>query len=127
MGLMGSTPNNIQGVLSGILPLRHRMFYINFRYLVNTFQKNGHSLHDKLGKLNDLSPQKCLILFHEVSGLDIQPAVDYTRHELGVSTPRVNRHMEVALSDVHADMYPLSNRCSTRIKGGYCIVLSIEH
>jgi hypothetical protein len=59
--LMGSTPNNSLGVLSGIPPLRHRMFYLNFRYLVNIFQKNGHPLHDRLENLNDLSPQKCLM------------------------------------------------------------------
>jgi hypothetical protein len=85
------------------------LFYLNFRYLVNIFQKNGHPLHDRLEKLNDLSPQKCLIPFHEVNGLDIQPEVGYTRHELGaiLSTPRVNRHLEVALSGVHADLYPI--------------------
>jgi hypothetical protein len=109
MSLMGSTPNNSLGVLSGIPPLRHRLFYLNFSYLVITFQKNGHPLHDRLQKLYDQSPQKCLIPFHEVSGLDIQPEVGYTRHELGaiLSTPKVNRHMEVALSGVHADMYPI--------------------
>jgi hypothetical protein len=61
MGLMGSTSNNSLGVLSGIPPLRHRMFYLNFRYLVNTFQKNGHPFRDKLEKLNDLGSQKFLI------------------------------------------------------------------
>jgi ribonuclease HI len=47
--------------------------------------------------------------FREVSGLDIQPEVGYTRHELGaiLSTSRVNRHLEVAHSGVHADMYPV--------------------
>jgi hypothetical protein len=57
-----------------------------------------------LEKLNDLSPQKCLIPFHEVSRLDIQPEIGYKKLELGaiLSTPRVNRHMEVALSGVHA-------------------------
>jgi hypothetical protein len=96
-------------VLSGILPLRHRLFYLNFRYLVNTFQKNGHLLRDRLEKLYDLSPQKCLIALHEVSGLDIQPEVGFTRHELEpiLSSPRVNRHMEVALSGAHVDMYML--------------------
>jgi hypothetical protein len=84
MGLMVSTPNNSLGVLSGIPPLRHRFFSLKFRYLVNTFQKNGHPLHDKLEKLNGLSSQKCLIPFHEVSWLDIQTKVGYTRHELGV-------------------------------------------
>jgi hypothetical protein len=46
---------------------------------------------------------------HEVSGLDIQPEIGYTRHELGaiLSISRVNRHMEVALSGVHGDMYPI--------------------
>jgi hypothetical protein len=59
-----------------------------------------------LEKLNDLSPQKCLIPFHEVSGLD---EVGYTRHELGaiLSTPKVNRYMKVGLSGVHADIYPI--------------------
>jgi hypothetical protein len=109
MGLIGSTPNNSLGVLSGTPPLPHRLFYLNFRYLINTFQKNGHSLRDRLEKLNDLSPQKFLIPFHEVSELDIQPEIGYSRHELGaiLSTPRVNKHMEVALSGVHVDMYPL--------------------
>jgi hypothetical protein len=107
MGLMGFTPNNSLGVL--IPPLRHRFFYPNFKYLVNTLQKNGHPLRDKLEKPNDLSPQKCLIPFHEVSGLDIQPELGYTRHKFGaiLSTPEVNRHMEIALSGVHADMYPI--------------------
>jgi hypothetical protein len=58
------------------------LFYLNFRYLVNIFQKNGHPLHGKLEKLNDLSSQKCLIPFHEVSGLDLQPEVGFMRHEL---------------------------------------------
>jgi hypothetical protein len=82
------------------------MFYLNFRYLVNIFQKNGHPLRDKLEKLNDLSPQKYL---DEVRGLDIQPEVGYTIDELGaiLSTPRVNRLLEVALSGVQADMYPV--------------------
>jgi ribonuclease HI len=85
------------------------LFHLNFRYLVNTYQKNEHPLRDKLEKLNDLSPQKYLIPFHEVSGLYIQPEVGCTRHKLGaiLSTPRVNRHMEVALSGVHAAMYPV--------------------
>jgi hypothetical protein len=107
IGLMESTLNNSLGVLSGVPPLQHRLFYLNFRYLVNTFQKNGHPLCDKLGKLNRLSPQNCLIPFHEVSGLDIQPEVGYTKHELEaiLSTPKVNRHMEI--TGVHADMYPI--------------------
>jgi hypothetical protein len=39
--------------------------------------------------------KKCLIPFLEVSELDVQPEVGFTRHELGaiLSTPRVNRHM----------------------------------
>jgi hypothetical protein len=109
MGIIGSTLNNSLGVLSGTPPLRHRLFDLNFRFLVNISQKNGHPLRDKLEKLYDLSPQKCLIPFHEVSGLDIQPEVGYTRHELGaiLSTPRINRHIKVALSGVHANMYPI--------------------
>jgi hypothetical protein len=109
MGLMGSTPNNSLAVLSGIPPLQHRLFYLNYRYLANTFQENGHSLRDRLEKLNDLSSQKCLIPFHEVNGLDIQPEIGYTRHELEaiLSNSRVNRHKEDALSGVHADVYPI--------------------
>jgi hypothetical protein len=62
---------------------------MTFRHLVSTFQKNEHPLRD--------------------SGLDIQPEVGYTRHELVaiLSTPRVNRHMEVALSGVYANMYSI--------------------
>jgi hypothetical protein len=67
-----------------IPPLQHRLFYLNFRYLVNTFQRNGHPLRDKLEKLNDLSPQKCRIPFHEVSGLNIQLEFGYMRLQ---STP----------------------------------------
>jgi hypothetical protein len=106
MGIMGSTPNKSLGVLSGIPLLRNRMFYLNFKYLVNTFQKIRYPLRDKLDKLNDLSPQKCLIPIHKSVGWF---EVGYTRHELGaiLSTSRVNRHMEVALSGVHADMYPI--------------------
>jgi hypothetical protein len=83
--------------------------------------------HDMLEKLNGLSSQKCLIPLHEVSWLDIQPKVGYTRHELGaiLSTPRVNRHMEIALSGIHADMYPII--APLEVKGGYCIILSIEY
>jgi hypothetical protein len=71
--------------------------------------KNGYPLRDRLEKLNNLSPQKCLIRFHEVSGLDIQPEIGYTRHELGMvlSTCENNRHMEVELSGILADMYPI--------------------
>jgi hypothetical protein len=92
MGLMESTPNNSLGVLIGIPPLRHRLFYLNFRYFVNTFQKNRHPLRDKLEKLNNLSPQKYLIPFHEGSGLDVQP------------DRQTNTHMEIALSSVLADI-----------------------
>jgi hypothetical protein len=51
-----------------------------------------------------------------------------TRDMLGaiLSTQRITRHMEIALSGVHADMYPISNHSSTRIDGRYCIILSIE-
>jgi hypothetical protein len=94
MGLMGSTPDNSLGVLSGIPSLRYRFFYLNFRYLVNTFQKNGHPLRDRLEKLSDLSPQKCLIPFHQVSGLDIQPEVGYTRHQLGVASFAVHHSID---------------------------------
>jgi hypothetical protein len=103
MGIMGSTPNKSLGVLSGIPLLQNRMFYLNFRYLVNTFQKIRYPLRDKLDKLIDLSPQKCLIPFHKSGGWIFNWfEVGYTRHELGaiLSTSRVNRHME-------ADMYPI--------------------
>jgi hypothetical protein len=96
IGLMGFTPNNSLGVLRGA----HRYdtdCVILISDTLSTFLKNGHPLRDKLEKPNGLSPQKCLIPFHEVSGLDIRPEVGYTRHEQVaiLSTPRVNRHMEI--------------------------------
>jgi hypothetical protein len=38
-GLMGSTPNNCLGVISGIPPLAERFPYLNFRYLVAAFYR----------------------------------------------------------------------------------------
>jgi hypothetical protein len=48
-----------------------------------------------------------------ISGLD---EVGYTRHELRaiLSTPRVNSHVENALSGVHADMYPIASPLELR-------------
>jgi hypothetical protein len=52
---------------------------------------------------------KCVIPFNEVSELDIQSEVGYTKHELGaiLSTLRVNRLMEVALSSVLSSKFVL--------------------
>jgi hypothetical protein len=74
-------------------------------------------------KLNDLSPQKCLITFHEVNRLDIKPEIGYTRHELGVV---LSRHMKVALSDVHADMYPVVAPLELRAGSLYRIYFTLK-
>jgi hypothetical protein len=52
LGLMGSTPNNCLGVLSGIPSLAERFTYLNFRYLVAAFYRLGHPLLGLLGALN---------------------------------------------------------------------------
>jgi hypothetical protein len=42
--LMGSTPNNCLGVLSGIAPLVEIFSYLNYRYLVAAFYRLGEKL-----------------------------------------------------------------------------------
>jgi hypothetical protein len=69
------------------------------RYDTDGFILISGSLSIIFRKMGTQSPQKCLIPFHEVNGLDIQPEVSYTGHELGaiLSAPGINRHMEAAL------------------------------
>jgi hypothetical protein len=68
IGLMRSIPNNSLEVLGGIPPLEHRMLYLNYRYLVSTFQKVGHP-RSRLELLYMLNPKKCLTTFREVADL----------------------------------------------------------
>jgi hypothetical protein len=51
LGLMGATPNNFLGVLSGIPPLAERFAYLNFRCLVAAFYRLDHPLRERLGVL----------------------------------------------------------------------------
>jgi hypothetical protein len=45
---MQSTPNNSQGVLSGIPGLEHHTLYLNCRLLINSFKKCNHPLKQRL-------------------------------------------------------------------------------
>jgi hypothetical protein len=45
LGPMCSTPNNSLGVLSDIPPLPERFVYLNSRYLVAVFYRQGHPWH----------------------------------------------------------------------------------
>jgi hypothetical protein len=80
LGLMGSTPKNCLGVLSGIPPLAERFTYLNFRYLVATFYRLGHLLRERLGVLGALSMGCCIGGYSDVLSLDIVPS--FTRHEV---------------------------------------------
>jgi hypothetical protein len=93
LGLMRSTPNNSLGMLSGISSLEHRMLYLNYRYLVNTFQKVDHTLRSCLEPLNRLNPKKCLTAFREVADFGTGHEAGFTRHsfEAMVSSPVLNR------------------------------------
>jgi hypothetical protein len=76
LSLMGSTPNNCLGVLSGISPLPERFAYLNFRYLVTAFYRLGHTLRKRLGMLGvlgALNMGRCIGRYHDVLPLDIVP------------------------------------------------------
>jgi hypothetical protein len=47
LGLMQSTPNNSLGVLNGVSPLVEKCMYLNYRYLVTVFNKQGHPFERK--------------------------------------------------------------------------------
>jgi hypothetical protein len=96
LGLMGSTPNNCLGVLSGIPPLAERFAFLNFRYLVAAFYLLGHPLRARLGVLGALNMGRCIRGYFDVVSLDIVPSESFTRHELPalLGTPLVDVHME---------------------------------
>jgi hypothetical protein len=60
LGLMGSTPYNCLGVLSGIPSMAERFAYLNFRYLVAAFCRLGHPLREMLGVLGALGIGRCI-------------------------------------------------------------------
>jgi hypothetical protein len=80
LALMGSTPNNCMGILSGIPPLPERFVYLNFRYLVTVFYR--HPLRERLVKLGALNMGCCIRRYSDGLSLDIVPFEYFTRHEL---------------------------------------------
>jgi hypothetical protein len=48
LGLIQSTPHNSLGVLIGLSPRAKRCMYLNNRYLVTLFYKDGHPLREWL-------------------------------------------------------------------------------
>jgi hypothetical protein len=90
LGLMGSTPNNCQGVISGIPPLAERFAYLNFRYLVTAFYRLDHPLRERLWVLN---MDRCIQGYFDV------PSDTFTRYELPA--------MEKKLTKVQEAMYSL--------------------
>jgi hypothetical protein len=96
LGLMGSTPNNCLGVLSGIPPLAERFAYLNFRYCVAAFYRLGHPLKERLRALGALNMIRCIGEYSDVLSLDIVPSEFFTQHELPalLGTPLVDGHIE---------------------------------
>jgi hypothetical protein len=109
LGLMGSTPKNCLGVLSGIPPLAERFAYLNFRYLVAAFYRLGHLLRRRVGMLGALNMGRCIRGYSDVLSLDIVPSKSFTRHELPalLGVPLVDEHMEKKLANVQGAMYSL--------------------
>jgi hypothetical protein len=108
LGLIGSTPNNSLGVLSGI-PLAERFAYLNFRYLVAAFCRLGHPLRERLGVLGALNIGRCIRGYSDVLSLDKVPSESFTWHELPfiLGTPLVAGQMEKKLANVYEAMYSL--------------------
>jgi hypothetical protein len=106
LGLIKSTPNNSLGMLP---PLEHRMLYLNYRYLVKTFQKAGYPLRSRLELLHGLNPRKLLNAFREAADLGTCYETGYTRHsfEAMVASLVVGRHMEEVLANVNPEMYSM--------------------
>jgi hypothetical protein len=73
LDLMGSTPNNCLGVLSGIPPLPERFAYLNFRYLVAAFYRLAHLLRQRLEVLEMLNIGRCIKGYSDVLSLEIVP------------------------------------------------------
>jgi hypothetical protein len=82
LGLIGSTPNNFLGVLSGIPPLAERFTYLNFRYIVAAFYRLGNPLKERLGVLETLGMSYIIRGYSDVLSLDIVPSESFTWHEL---------------------------------------------
>jgi hypothetical protein len=66
LSLMGSTPNNKLGILSGIPPLVERFTYLNYRYLVAAFCRLSLFLRERLGVLGALNIGRCIKGYSEV-------------------------------------------------------------
>jgi hypothetical protein len=105
--LMGSTPNNCLGVLSGIPPLVERFTYFNFRYLVALFL--GQPLRERFRVLGALEMSRFIKGYSDVLSLDIVPPKSFTRHELPalLGTPLVDGHMKKNLTGDQEAMYSL--------------------
>jgi hypothetical protein len=112
LGLIGSTPNNCLGVLSGTPPLAKRFAYLNFRYLVAAFYRLSHPLRERLGVLRALIMGHCIIGYSDVLSLDIVPSESFTWHELSafLGTPLVDGHMEKKLANDQEAMNSLVTR-----------------
>jgi hypothetical protein len=72
-GLMGSTPNNCLGVISGIPPLAERFPFLNFRYLVAAFYRLGHRWGRRL-ECWERWTGFCIKRYSDVLSLDIVPS-----------------------------------------------------
>jgi hypothetical protein len=101
LGLMGSTPNNCLGDLSGIPPLAKSFAYLN-RYLVAAIYRLGQPLRERLVVLGALNMGCCIRGYSDVLSLDIVPSESFTRHELPalLGTSLVDEHMEKKLANV---------------------------
>jgi hypothetical protein len=104
--LMGSTPNNCLGVLSGVPPLAERFAYLNLRYLIAAFYRLGHPFRERLEMLGALNIGRCIKRYSVVLSLDIALSESLTWHELPalLGTPLVDEHMEKKLANVQVAM-----------------------
>jgi hypothetical protein len=102
------TPNNSQGVLSGIEPLVERFVYLNFRYFVVVFYRLDHPLKRRLDTLRKLNLGRCTAGYSDVLQLNVVSPELFTRHDLPalyLSAHFVGDHMERAFSKVQTSMY----------------------
>jgi hypothetical protein len=128
LGLMGSTPKNCMGVLSGMPPLAERFAYLNFRYLVAAFYRLGHPLRERLRVLGlgTLNMGRCIKGYSDVFSLNIVPSESFTRHELPAlfGTPLVDENMgeetcQFSGGDVFIGCAPRDIDCDVRV---WCVV-----
>jgi hypothetical protein len=78
LSLMGSTPNNYLGTLSGIPPLVERFTYLNYRYLVAAFCRLSHLLRKRLGVLVALNIGRCMKGYSDVLSLNRVSSESFT-------------------------------------------------